>query len=428
MLSEDPDLPAGAQPARGQVLCGRYRLAEKLGSGAFGQVFAADDLAEPRRVAIKVLREGAGMRDPDAVARLRQEAEILEAIQHPNIVAIYEVGRSDFGLFMVMELLEGRSIDQLLVAEGPAEPARVARIARQLLGALAASHAKGVLHRDLKPENIMLARGPDASEDEVAKLVDFGIAKAQKSLDDNTDEGVTLVKTRGGGFMGTPRYCAPEMVVGDPVDARADLFSLGLVLAEWLTGQVRITPERQAQVLGILLQPTPLDVSDCPPPWQAWLGQMIAKNPADRWADALEAMRAFDASVGAAYLAQPTPETLTALDDPDAHDPDRVAEIPLAILREAQLSDTAETEVRELPTPAQFAAHAAHSAAPQDAAHPTTPQADTAPAPTPAPTPSARQHPEAASAGAPVLKFVLIALTSCALVLLVLWLWPILFG
>lgn len=277
----------------GDMLAARYRIEEKLGSGAFGQVFAAEDTLEGRRVAIKLLRANAATRDPDASARLRQEAEILGAIEHPNIVGIHAVEDSPQGLFMVMELLVGRSIDQLLVAEGVATPARAAQAARQLLAALIASHAKGVLHRDLKPENIILVNSDDPASEQ-AKLLDFGVAKAEEILDDSDEDGITLVKTRGGGFLGTPRYCAPEIVVGDPADASADIFSLGLVLAEWLTGKERINARKQNQALAILLRPEPLDVSDCPENWQPWLAQMIAKAPAERYPTAEQALREFE--------------------------------------------------------------------------------------------------------------------------------------
>lgn len=278
----------------GDMLCGRYRIVERLGTGGFGAVLAAQDTETDRRVAIKILHADADSRDPVALARMRQEAEILEAIEHPNIVEVFDVGESDHGEFIVMELLEGRPLDELLESEGPAEPDRVIPITRQLLSALAAAHDKQVLHRDLKPDNIVLIDGEDG---ETAKLVDFGIAKARELLDDDPDEGITLVKTRAGGFVGTPRYCAPEMAVGDPAGPNADLFSLGLVLSEWLTGEPRIEAEKQNAVLSILIQPEPLDVSDCPGKWQPWLSKMIAKDPIDRYQSADEALDAFEALV-----------------------------------------------------------------------------------------------------------------------------------
>ncbi|QDG50013.1 serine/threonine protein kinase [Persicimonas caeni] len=295
--TETPQASTSESLAAGDVLNERYRIVEELGSGGYGQVLAAEDLQEGRRVAIKILRADAGSRDPAAMARMRQEAEILEAIDHPNIVEIYDVDEADAGEFMVMELLEGHSIDALLETEGAADPERVRPLVKQLLDALSAAHRKQVLHRDLKPENIILVPAPDEPGGERAKLLDFGIAKASEILDDDPDEGITLVKTRGGGFVGTPRYCAPEIAVGDPAGPSADMFSLGLVMAEWLTGKPRIEAEKQNRVLSILIQPTPLDVSDCPQAWQPWLSRMIAKDPDQRYPSAQEALDAFEALV-----------------------------------------------------------------------------------------------------------------------------------
>lgn len=395
----------------GQLLGGRYRLAKKLGSGAFGQVFSAEDTQQERRVAIKILRANARARDPDALARLRQEAEILDALEHPNIVDIYAVEDSPEGVFMVMELLEGKSIDQLLVAEGPGAPQRVARAAHQLLSALIASHARGVLHRDLKPENIILTRSQDP-EAEQAKLLDFGIAKAHDILDDTNEDGVTLVKTRGGGFLGTPRYCAPEIVVGDPAEPSADIFSLGLVLAEWLTGKERIDAHKQSQALAILLRPEPLDVSDCPANWQAWLGKMIAKNPGERYPSAELALAEFERLVQAGADGAPAPDTPA--------DNAQILEAAAAAAGgwhgEDFVSDTADTYVREVPNFDGYHLPRANPSAP--AAQPTPEPSPVPAAPTAAP-PTAQPAP--ADNGA--LYFVGVALGTCVLFLLLIFLW-----
>ncbi len=384
--------PEASTLAAGDILNDRYRILEELGSGGYGQVLAADDLHGERRVAIKILRADAGSRDPAAVARMRQEAEILGAIDHPNIVAIYNVGQTDQGEFMVMELLEGDSIDQLLGAEGPADPERVRPLVKQLLSALQAAHQKQVLHRDLKPENIILVPTPDEAGGERAKLVDFGIAKAREILDDDPDEGITLVKTRGGGFVGTPRYCAPEIAVGDPAGPSADMFSLGLVLAEWLTGKPRIDTERQNVALSILIQPEPLDVSDCPEGWQAWLSRMIAKDPDQRYPSAREALDAFEALVEGKGA------------DIDLIQTERQKPMsPATALGDADVSETADTEVREPLTLAEIDDEA--------------PAADDPPFYEPA---SAEEPPP--NAAVSVMKFILVAAVSCGAVLLLLWL------
>jgi serine/threonine protein kinase len=302
----DASDPSGLQP--GDVLSGRYRIVEQLGSGGYGQVLSAEDLGpsasgdqhssgDHRRVAIKILRADAGSRDPAALARMRQEAEILGALDHPNIVELYNIGTSDHGEFMVMELLEGDSLDEIMDLEGPADAESARPVVKQLLNALVAAHDKQVLHRDLKPDNIILVHAPDEPGGKRAKLLDFGVAKAGELLDDDPDEGITLVKTRAGGFVGTPRYCAPEMAVGDPAGPSADMFSLGLVVSEWLTGKARIDADKQNAVLALLIQPEPLDVSDCPESWQPWLARMIDKDPDQRYRSAREALDGFEALV-----------------------------------------------------------------------------------------------------------------------------------
>lgn len=377
----------------GDVIDGRYRIIAPLGSGGFGQVLAAEDTEAGRRVAIKILRADADSRDPAAVARMRQEAEILQAIDHPNIVEVFDVGHSEQGRFMVMELLDGKSIDQLLEEDGPANAQRVLPLVEQLLSALAAAHQKQVLHRDLKPENIILVDAPDAPGGERAKLLDFGIAKAQEILDDDPDEGITLVKTRGGGFVGTPRYCAPEMAVGDPADASADLFSLGLVLAEWLTGKPRIDAEKQNQVLSLLIQPEPLDVSDCPEAWQPWLARMIAKDPARRYQSAAEALAAFEALVEGKG---DDVDLAATVKQPSVGAPD--------VFGDSGVSESAETSVRE---PLELA------------------DIDSEPVerPTPETGPStASSERDGGGMGSSVVGFVVVAAISCAVVLLLLML------
>ncbi|MFW5967375.1 MAG: serine/threonine-protein kinase [Persicimonas sp.] len=367
------------------LLADRYRVVESLASGGFGQVVSALDEREERRVAIKILHEDADERDPAAVARMRQEAEILGAIDHPNIVHLYDVGQSDHGEFMVMELLEGPSVGELLEEEGPASPESVEPVVEQLLSALSAAHERRILHRDIKPSNIVLV---DRDGQRQAKLVDFGIAKVEGLLDDDPDEGVTLVKTRGGDFVGTPRFCAPEVAVGDPAGPSADLFSLGLVLAEWLTGTRRIDAERQDVALSVLIRPEPLDVSDCPARWQPWLTRMIAKEPEQRYATAQEALEHFEALVG-----------------PRGDDPEATIEEGSAAgvfeVGEADVSESAETNERIPPS--------------ADILEPEQPrgfEADPGSVPRPAP-PEDEEH----DGGLSIVQFVLVAAASCAAIL-----------
>ncbi len=278
----------------GTVINEQYKLVRCLASGGYGDVWSAEDTHSKQKIAVKILRNDAGNNDPSALARMRQEAEILAAIDHPNILQVFSFENSPYGYFLVMELLQGLAIDQVLQREGPGAPEVVMPVVGQLLSALHLAHSKEILHRDIKPENIILEKAKDGQYR--PKLLDFGIAKATKLLSD-ADVGVTLVQTRSGGFIGTPRYSPPEQAVGDPIGPSVDLYSLGLVLAEWLTGKPRITAERHGDVMAQLLNGEPHDVSDCPYPWQAWLKKMIAKSPSERYENALEAMEGFNSYV-----------------------------------------------------------------------------------------------------------------------------------
>lgn len=272
----------------GELVAGHYRITEPLARGAFGEVHAARETEHDHRVALKILQTDSVERDPKAVARMRQEAEILRALDHPNLVQVHDIGTTDGHEFMVMELLEGDSLGHLIDNGELADPETIRPVAVQILSALDAMHDRGVQHRDIKPDNVILL---DRDRDEpTVKLVDFGIAKARDFLD--SDHEHTLVETKGNEFVGTPQYASPEQALGDPVGPSGDLFSLGLVLAEWMTGTPRIDRAEHRGAISIVIQPDPIDVSDCPSEWQPWLEQMIAKKPGERFSTASEALEA----------------------------------------------------------------------------------------------------------------------------------------
>lgn len=281
----------------GDLLGDRYQLTHRLGEGGYSQVFAADDLIEHREVAIKVLRHDIVKRDPSALARLRQESKILGRIEHPHIVKIYAFEQYESFSFLVMEKLLGRSIASSISQEGAATSERVLLVVRQILQALGAAHDQHILHRDIKPENIILCPSDDPAQPDSAKVVDFGLAKAF-SVEDAQERGLfddmTLVHTRTNGFMGTPRYTPPEQALGDPLGPYTDLFALGLVVAEWLTKQVRLQGTRHAELMTLLVSAEPLDLSDCPAQWRRWLSKILDKTPAQRYQSAAEALDALD--------------------------------------------------------------------------------------------------------------------------------------
>ena len=275
---------------QGVLLVDRFEITLRLASGGYGNIWQAKDVQENKLVAIKILRKEAGNNDPHALVRMRQEAEMLATITHPNIVEIFGYFSSPYGEFIAMELLRGFSLDQWIEAKGTATDDQAIRLVTQMLSVFNACHSHGVIHRDLKPDNIILVENEQGLRD--GKLVDFGIAKASDILT-NHDEGVTLVQTLQGGFMGTPRYAAPELVVGDPFGPNIDLYSFGLVVAEWLTGRQRMDAVSHGDVMSQVLKPTPINVMDCPPRWREWLGLMIARNPKLRFQSADQANSAF---------------------------------------------------------------------------------------------------------------------------------------
>lgn len=279
----------------GSVINDRYVVESHIGTGGYSEVVAARDLSVDHRVALKVLHGEATTHDPRAVDRMRQEAEILRAIDHPNIVRIYEVDTFEQGQFLVMEHVDGVGLDELIERHGPVAPSRLAPVVRQLLDALGAAHDTEILHRDLKPDNILIADGQGG---ETVKLVDFGVAKAGAVLNaDDPEEGITLVKTRAGTFVGTPRYAAPEMVVGDPLSPATDLFCVGLIVYEALVGEPLLEGDSESELLNQLVFPRPFDLEAVPDPWAQWLELLLEKSPDHRIPTCRQALARLDALV-----------------------------------------------------------------------------------------------------------------------------------
>jgi serine/threonine protein kinase len=235
--------PASASPdLTGREIAGRYRVLAKLGEGGMGAVYRGEQISLKRKVAIKLLRPELS-RDAGLVRRFNAEAELAARISHPNTVNIHDFGQDvDGTLFIVMELVEGRSLRQVITSEGPLPPRRALAIAAQLAASLGDAHARGVVHRDLKPDNVMLTeRGKDR---DVVRVLDFGIAKLK-------EDGRTTanVMTQAGDIVGTPQYMAPEQIRGESVDGRTDVYALGAMMYEMLTGRL---PFEGPSVMAIL--------------------------------------------------------------------------------------------------------------------------------------------------------------------------------
>jgi eukaryotic-like serine/threonine-protein kinase len=264
----------------GETLDGRYRLVSHIASGGMGAIFRCEHVHLRKDLAVKVLRPDLST-SPDLVERFRREAEIAATLAHPNIVRVTDFGRSPEGwLFLAMELLEGESLFERLRREGAMAPEVAVPILAQVCRGLEAAHQRGVVHRDLKPENIFLIGG----EPPLAKILDFGIAKL-------TDPSTTS-DTQAGMVVGTPEYLSPEQAMGAAVDARTDLYAVGLIAWRMLAGR---HPFQALDARGLVLmqatQPVP-SLSEARPELRAWpmllatVARACAKDPAGRPAGA----------------------------------------------------------------------------------------------------------------------------------------------
>jgi serine/threonine protein kinase len=234
--------PAGAVP---RVLDNKYRIEQSIGRGGMGAVYRARDVRLDRLVAVKVVRADL-LQDMEARRRFRREAQIVARLQHPGIVSIFDFGTfADGGAYLVMELVRGEDLRRVLQREGSLDAARAARILSAVSQAIEAAHREGVLHRDLKPENILLPAAGDIE----AKVLDFGVAKliGESSADSRTVEEVTL--TAAGSIVGTPAYMAPEQLRGGRPDHRTDVFALGVIAYEMLSGELPFSRGSLADVI-----------------------------------------------------------------------------------------------------------------------------------------------------------------------------------
>ncbi len=264
----------------GQLL-GHYRVLEKIGSGGMGEVFRARDERLGRDVALKLIRP-ASSDNPDHLRRFEQEARAAAALNHPNILAIYDVGFEGTMPYIVSELLEGKNLRQRL-EEGRLPLAEAADYALQIAHGLTAAHERKIVHRDLKPENLFLTL------DGRVKILDFGVAKLQAPADDRSIESMTTV-TKHGAMIGTVAYMSPEQLRGKPVDHRSDIFSFGAILYEMLTGARAFRAETEVDTMTAVLREDPagitLEEAAIPPGYQDIVKHCLEKDPENRFQSA----------------------------------------------------------------------------------------------------------------------------------------------
>src|SRR6266498_3579543 len=258
-----------------RILAGRYEVGPLLGVGGMAEVYEGHDRLLARRVAIKVLLAQYA-HDPAFLARFRREAQAAASLSHPNIVAVFDTGSQDDIWFIVMEYVAGRTLRDVINAEGPVHPARAAEICADVASGLAGAHARGVVHRDVKPGNVML------TTDGKVKVMDFGIARAS---------AVPSI-TQTAAVIGTAQYIAPEQAQGLEADARTDVYALGCCLYEMLTGQVPFTGPTPVAIAyrHVREDPTPPRMlnPDVPVSLEQVCLKAMAKLPDDRYQTALE--------------------------------------------------------------------------------------------------------------------------------------------
>ncbi|HET9014703.1 MAG TPA: protein kinase, partial [Thermomicrobiaceae bacterium] len=268
------------------TLAGRYRLQSQIGAGSFAITYAGIDGALGRPVAVKVLRDQFAD-DAGVVERFEREAQAAGQIASPNVVAIYDVGRDGDAVYLVMELVEGGTLKQRIQQAAPLPVADALALTQQLLPGLAAIHAAGIVHRDVKPQNVLLA--PDGT----AKLTDFGIARA-------ADVGLTET----GVALGTAAYMAPEQAAGAPLGPPADLYAVGVILFELLTGTLPFPGDQPVAVLYQQVHTPPPRPRALNPGVPLWLEGVVlralAKDPGRRYPDAASLARALAGGEAAA--------------------------------------------------------------------------------------------------------------------------------
>jgi serine/threonine protein kinase len=289
-----------AYPLIGQVVGGRYHIVALIGEGGMGVVYKAEQRlgSTVRKVAVKTLHAELS-RDPSITARFHREVGTVAQLEHPNTVRVYDFGSTDDGtLYIAMEFLDGKALNRVIEADGALDPKRVGHIVRQIAGSLDEAHRQGIVHRDLKPENVLLIER--AGEKDVVKLVDFGIAARTESAEREKEQKLT----QQGMVLGTPPYMSPEQFTGKPLDARSDVYSLGVMVYEMLTGQLPFQADTAWQWATHHMTSPPRSFDDTPgggripEALRRTVLKALSKEPADRQSSAGQFYTEFVASAG----------------------------------------------------------------------------------------------------------------------------------
>jgi serine/threonine protein kinase len=325
--------PKGSDSLIGRVMAERYHILKRIGEGGMGRVYLGEHVKMNRQCAIKVMSP-ALVNDHESAARFAREASNAARIIHPNVAAVFDYGESEGLVYLVMEYVEGEPLARILAREAPLSVDRALDLARQIADGLGAAHELGIVHRDLKPDNILVSRNKAGKE--VAKVVDFGIAKA---IQENAGDALT----RTGLVIGTPEFMSPEQLLGDPIDARSDLYALGCILHLMLTASPPFAAATREQMIKRRLSEEAPHIQHLDPGLPDSLdrivNRLLARSPADRYGSAAEVRDALAGTharrqdvEGMVRASKPTPRSA-----------------PTQAFESAQLAPTEQTELSARP-------------------------------------------------------------------------------
>ncbi len=307
------DMNDGPDPLLGTTIAGRFTILGRLGRGSMGAVYRARQEAVGRDVALKLVRRDRA-HDPETKGRFEREARAISSLVSPHTVTAFDFGEAEDGSwFLAMEMLEGETVGERLRRVGRFEWFDALRFTRDALKSLAEAHSKGIIHRDLKPDNLFLSRVPSghgAGEQELCKVLDFGIAKWSR---DDDETKIDQLETQAGTVFGTPRYMSPEQAQGITLDPRSDLYSLGVLLYQMLSGRAPFVDDDAVVVMARHIKDEAPRFADMTPEVvvpesiEAILWRVLAKSPADRPTTADELIAELDAAEASARALESGP-------------------------------------------------------------------------------------------------------------------------
>lgn len=296
------DMSDGPDPMLGTTIAGRFTILGRVGKGSMGAVYRARQEAVGRDVALKLVRRDRA-HDPETKARFEREARAISSLVSPHTVTAFDFGEAEDGSwFLAMEMLEGETVGERLRRVGRFEWSEALRFTRDALKSLAEAHGKGIIHRDLKPDNLFLSRVPgvgSGADHELCKVLDFGIAKWSR---EDEETKIDQLETQAGTVFGTPRYMSPEQAQGGALDPRSDLYSLGVLLYQMLSGRAPFVDDDAVVVMARHIKDEPPRFSEMTPEVvvpesvETVLWRVLSKSPSDRPATADELIAELDAA------------------------------------------------------------------------------------------------------------------------------------